>query len=1749
MAKLYFDASDTSLTISNSNTEVIGLSGTGVQSVTIAQDVTNVTLRQNVEKLVLNGASSAFKYQQAGATLKIYKTDGTTLVATVPVQGGSADIDGDGTLITFTNGTASAKLTSGVMSLGGTTVSTTIGDVTPTLTGGATPITFSLDKDSYDVVEGQTLTFTIKASAPVQSATTVRYNIAGDKSVVGQEATAGTDFSPASASLSFASGESEKVVTITVPNDGATEGFEGMKISLLSSSFSLLDSALATIEDGPELAKIGSLTTSGDTFQGTSLGDTIYASIALTNSSLSSTETTLNTNDTVAGGLGIDILNVSARGSLAGNVVDAPVATITGVEKIYINSDVTSGTGFFGVDLASTDTGITNVGVNSAFSNQNGAVVFRNVPTNVDVLMRGQGDLQVGFLAGVMAGSGDTLDLTLNGVGTDNSSSGTSVFAVGGGGVETLHITSDKSTASTATANYLELFSTLMTGSSGYTPMQGLQTVTIDGSQGLYLDLNNTTGSLTVMATGLSGNLTLEGISTGAVTLQGGAGNDSFDFSTGGGTGTSFDAGTGTAADSVVGGDGIDTIKIGATGSVTDAQFKNASSIETLTLGSGATGTLGVNADTAGIVTVNEGTGTNDNIKLTVSSGFDNALTVQLYGTGVDTVDVSASQSTLTVKGTLANLTGDTLTAGTGTGTTDILSLTTDGSTGTLGANVTHFEKIVLEGASSGLTLTTNNANVASGATLTIDASAITSSTASFNFTGSAETDGKFSILGGAGNDTFYLGAGNDTAAGGDGADIIYGSGGGNDSLLGGAGNDTINMGSGLSSGDTIDGGDGSDTLQVSSSAVSSTDFANVTGIETLKLAAAAVTLSGNISFTTFDLTDTGSTTTLTLASGYTNATTVQLGSGDAVVNTAHVTLTGTLSESHFAATGGTIAMTGGTGIDTLLLTTASGTTGELVLATGAKIDVITLIDGTGTGDAGADIRITATGYASSLRIDASELDAGGTGTGAEDTLDEVLYFNGSSASGAFTVLGGAGADQMSGGSGADSLDGGAGNDLILGAAGDDKLLGNDGADTLISGTGNDSINGGAGNDRIILGDSTGTATAGYMDNADTLNGGDGTDTLVVSASGAAFTFSYSNTSSIEVLELQGSGAGSSTGTATLLSQAQTAGIATVKLGDHSNFSVSATSYTSGLTYDLNGNTGAVSLDGGAGDDIFLIKGTGVLAIGDTLGGADGTDIIRLDNGTGAGTTVSVAIGDGVKKIERIEVADNSTGSAGATVTISTDAFASGDTVIITASDLDATEAFSLMTATGNAKAAFSVIGGAGNDTLTGGGKADTLSGGAGNDSLSGGAGNDTVNGGDAADTLVASDGNDTLTGGAGSDYFFFGSGSSTRDNDKIDTVADFSAGDKLVFDDVARTLTGGSLDLSSGLNKGIAGSIGDAAGLTTAAGQYIYISGSKQLAVDLNGNGQLTATDGDYMVILTDSTGIASADVLINFDVTLSSGVSASATGGAGTDTLFFSTGAASTGTISGFESVVGSTGADTIVLGATGMSVTVVGSGGADSITGSSGADTITLGGGSGETGYLFGATGTGYDFDANFGKSGADVINLGTGTSDNDTIVFGTGELSASGLDNTLTLLNFDMGAASDKLDLTQFDLTGFANTGGASGWYELSASGADLVATGDGSSGRLVFAYGSGLSSGDISTSSSSSGNIVLSTGDVDNFVILASGSSDTTLDVYYVNAAADASSGSFSDNDIKLVGTISLISGDTAASVDSSNFSL
>jgi Ca2+-binding RTX toxin-like protein len=94
------------------------------------------------------------------------------------------------------------------------------------------------------------------------------------------------------------------------------------------------------------------------------------------------------------------------------------------------------------------------------------------------------------------------------------------------------------------------------------------------------------------------------------------------------------------------------------------------------------------------------------------------------------------------------------------------------------------------------------------------------------------------------------------------------------------------------------------------------------------------------------------------------------------------------------------------------------------------------------------------------------------------------------------------------------------------------------------------------------------------------------------------------------------------------------------------------------------------------------------------------------------------------------------------------------------------------------------VIGGSGNDAITGDGLVnmlvgndgdDRLSGGDGNDRLQGGAGRDRIDGGKDNDEIDSGEGKDALTGGKSSDSFAF---STTLDaNGNLDKITDFKPG------------------------------------------------------------------------------------------------------------------------------------------------------------------------------------------------------------------------------------------------------------------------------------------------------------------------------------------------------------------------------------
>jgi Ca2+-binding RTX toxin-like protein len=313
---------------------------------------------------------------------------------------------------------------------------------------------------------------------------------------------------------------------------------------------------------------------------------------------------------------------------------------------------------------------------------------------------------------------------------------------------------------------------------------------------------------------------------------------------------------------------------------------------------------------------------------------------------------------------------------------------------------------------------------------------------------------------------------------------------------------------------------------------------------------------------------------------------------------------------------------------------------------------------------------------------------------------------------------------------------------------------------TLYGGAGNDTLRGGNGDDTLNGGDGNDTFTTGAIaDGNDVMIGGAGTDTADYSTRTAAVTLSLN---------------------------------ATADDG--------ATGETDNIGSDvevLKGGMGDDTLTGGSGNDT-IFGGPG----NDTIAGGGGNDILNGDAGNDTFDEGMASNG-----------ADVMNGGAG-TDTVS---YASRTVAVVVnldalANDGEALELDKVMLDVEN------VIGGDGDDTITGSALDNVLDGGAGNDTISGGLGNDTLRGGagndvlhgDAGDDIfdegTAANGNDTIVGGLGIDKVDYSARSAdlvvvmdgaTASGDTGNAEADTIATDveNLIGGSGADSLTGNALD------------------------------------------------------------------------------------------------------------------------------------------------------------------------------------------------------------------------------------------------------------------------------------------------------------------------------------------------------------------
>lgn len=622
--------------------------------------------------------------------------------------------------------------------------------------------------------------------------------------------------------------------------------------------------------------------------------------------------------------------------------------------------------------------------------------------------------------------------------------------------------------------------------------------------------------------------------------------------------------------------------------------------------------------------------------------------------------------------------------------------------------------------------------------------------------------------------------------------------------------------------------------------------------------------------------------------------------------------------------------------------------------------------------------------------------------------------------------------------SGNDTLNGGAGNDVLRGLVGDDILVGGAGADVIDGGAGMDiaSYVGATADVAASLATRRGTAGDAAGDRfvgIEGLAGGSGNDSLTGDALANRLTGGQGDD-----LLIGGAGADTldgGTGTNTVSYAGATAGIAvslqtgTGTAGDAAGDVISNFARVIGSAHadTITGATGA-HLEGGQGDDLLIAGAGGVMLVGGA--GSDTASFAGITSDL-TGSLSSV------------------TGAAGGTVSLS---------------------------------GIEGLIGGSGNDTLSGGSAAGALDGGAGNDvivagsgaeNLAGGAGQDTLSFAGATDGVYANLADGDLVGGFSS--------AAGGDLATDDTISGFegleggAGGDVLVGDAGANHLTG------NGGDDVLEGGLGADTLLGGAGFDYVDYAAAASAISGTVGAGAFT---GDAIAagdVLSSIEGVIATD----FADTITAGATASfIEGNGGADLL---TGGAANDTLSGGG------GADMID-----------GAGGADSVHGGVGADTLTGGGGA----------------DQLDGGADADVVRASLGT---DTLLGGAGNdtVSFADLGTGMTITVEGVYASSD---------TSAGINGVSSGFEELVGSGFGDSITG-GATGLTIMAGDGGdtFASAGAADSVFGEGGADLLTGGA-GAQQLSGGAGADTLDGGSDSMTADVLAGG-ADNDVYIANAI------------------
>ena len=489
--------------------------------------------------------------------------------------------------------------------------------------------------------------------------------------------------------------------------------------------------------------------------------------------------------------------------------------------------------------------------------------------------------------------------------------------------------------------------------------------------------------------------------------------------------------------------------------------------------------------------------------------------------------------------------------------------------------------------------------------------------------------DGKNRVYTGAGQDYITTGTGDDYIISGDGDDYIDG-GTGSNTLFGCTGDDTYIINS---LNDTVleEDNSGNDTLKLSlSSTISSLDLANYENFENLD---GAWSLSPTLTLT-------GNNLDNTLTSGF-----------------------------------GANLLIGKDGNDTYCI--HGGETSVNITDTSGTDTIKLLDDGQGQFNGQSNATVSLAAYADIENLDGSEMIGAHLGDPKHEVLPTDLILTGNALNNKIT--GGSGNDTLNGGAGVNTLTGGLGDDTYIISSASDKCIeaANGGNDTIqlvggstpfsfsLAGYNNiENLDGSQYTGALtITGDASDNTLVGGL-GSNTLIGGDGNDTY------------FLNSTVNEITE---------TGGIDTVMLSSTSAVLSVDLSTYANVeNIDASLSNNILTLTGNtlantivGGTNINILNGGAGDDIYVINSTSDTINESAIGG--GIDTIRI-----LATSNIPSLDISVPNFDNIENIDGSLSTS---------------PLILSGNGLD-----NLITS------------GTGDDTLFGGAGANILTGGAGND-------------------------------------------------------------------------------------------------------------------------------------------------------------------------------------------------------------------------------------------------------------------------------------------------------------------------------------------------------------------------------------------------------------------------------------------------